>query len=347
MHFRRVLALLLAIVLLGGVASSALLQKAGPGVDGMTAAAKDLLAALPDEQRKQASMGFDDPARVAWHFIPKPFEGPMARHGVTLKSMDEKSRAAAQRLLATGLSEAGYKLTQQTMEIEGILAKIEGPVPNRPFTRDPEMYYFTVFGTPGSAKWGWRCEGHHLSLNFVLEGQKLVSATPTFYGANPADVPEGDHKGLRLLARREDLARELLKTCSEDQKKVCWLDEKAPDDLRGGGVAQPDQTPAVGLAAGKMTADQKKLLRMLLEEYTVAMAPEIAQEWLSDVEKGGFDNVHFAWWGGPDRHQRHYYRVQGPMFLIEYNNTQNNANHVHSMWRNLKGDFGVPLAAAK
>lgn len=354
MHTRRFLAFVAACVLLGGVATNAFFQRPS-SAPGMTAAAKEFLASLDDTQRAAAAMKFDDPYRLAWHFIPKPFEGPQGRKGVTLKSMNEKSRAAAMKLVAAGLSESGYKTATQIMAIEQLLAKLEGPMPERKFQRDPQMYFFTVYGTPGSDRWGYRCEGHHLSLNFVIEGEKLVSATPTFFGANPGEVPEGDQKGLRILERREDVARTLLKSLDEEQKKAAVQSDKAPDDLRGGGgpalptgeqvmAPHPDPSPAVGLAAGKMTAEQKKVLKMLLEEYSLSMAADIATEWTTDLEKAGFDNIQFAWWGGENRHERHYYRVQGPTFIIEYNNTQSNANHVHSMWRNTKGDFGVPVA---
>ena len=298
---------------------------------------------LNDEQTKLALLKSDAAQRTGWHFIPKPFTGEQARCGVTIKSMNETSRAAALKLLAAGLSDAGFQQVQKVMSLEGILAKIEGPVPNRAWTRDPEMYYFTVFGKPGEKRWGWRCEGHHVSLNFVVEGDKLVSATPSFLGANPGEVPSGPDKGLRVLERREDLARSLLKSCDEKQHAVVLQDPKAPDDLRGGGAAQPDQTPAVGLAFGDMTEQQQKLMQLLLETYTENMAPDIASTWMKDLNQAGREKIKFAWWGEENRGQRHYYRVQGPTFLIEYNNTQNGANHVHSMWRDTKGDFGIPL----
>ncbi|MEK6239535.1 MAG: DUF3500 domain-containing protein [Planctomycetales bacterium] len=341
MNSRRFLVLTLALGLMVGVGASALFQKTS--APAMTTAAKAFLKSLPKEQRKAASFAYDHPNRVGWHFIPKPFEGKAARKGVTLKSMSKECRKAAHELLRTGLSEAGYTETVKVMSLEGILAKIEGPVPDRAWTRDPEMYYFTVYGKPGKGRWGWRCEGHHLSLNFVVEGDQLVSATPAFYGSNPADVPEGPHKGLRVLAKREDLALELFNSMDPAQQKIVLQAKEAPRDLRGGGVAQPETTAAVGLSAKKMTKDQQKVLRMLLESYAQTMASDVSEKWLK-AAGSGFEDIHFAWWGASQRGEGVYYRVQGPLFLIEYANTQNGANHVHSYWRDLKGDFAVPLA---
>ena len=343
MKSRQLLALLLAVAVLTGVASSALLQR-GKTAPTMTSAADAFLKTLSADEKALVVMKYDDPERVGWHFIPKPFEGPKARKGLTLKSMNEKTRAAALKLVSTGLSESGFQKTKQVMELEGILAKIEGPKPDRAWTRDPEMYYFTVFGKPGIGRWGWRCEGHHLSLNFVIEGDKLVSATPSFYGANPGEVPEGEHKGLRILEQREDVARAILKACDKEQKKAAHLSDKAPDEIRAAGKPQPVVTAAEGLAAGKMSDSQKKMLRVLLESYAQTMAPEIAARWLGDLDKAGFDKVYFGWWGGTERGERHHYRVQGPTFIIEYNNTQNGANHIHSIWRDTSGDMAVPLA---
>lgn len=330
-----------ALLLMVGIAYAAVFWKSS--APAMTTAAQKFLKTLPEEQHERATFAYDDPNRVAWHFIPKPFEGKGARQGVTIKEMSKESRQAAHHLLMTGLSEAGYDMTKQVMKLEDILGKIEGPRPNRPWTRDSEMYYFSVFGTPGKGRWGWRCEGHHLSLNFVVEGDQLLSATPSFYGSNPATVPEGPHKGLRTLAAREDVARELLKSMDEKQQKIAWKSKKAPDDLRAAGDAQPPTTPPEGIAVPDLNEHQKKLLKMLLETYADDMAQDIAAEWLGGAQKT-FDKIHFAWWGGDAKGQGHYYRVQGPTFLIEYCNTQNGANHIHSYWRDLKGDFALPLA---
>ena len=343
MKVYRLPALALALSLLAAAGYAANLYRSATA-ESMTGAANAFLATLSDEQQQIVIHEFDDPERTAWHFIPKPFEGEAARAGLTLKSMNEKNRAAAKKLLTTGLSQSGYKLTNEVMELEGILSKIEGPVEGRPWSRDPQMYYFSVFGKPGKGRWGWRCEGHHLSLNFEIEGDKLISATPAFYGANPATVPAGPHKGLRTLAARADLARELYKSLSAEQAKSVLQAKEAPDDLRSAGDAQPSTTKAVGLDAGSMSESQQKILRMLLEEYANTMSQDIAMAWLGDVDSAGFENVKFAWWGSSEPGDRHYYRVQGPTFIIEFCNTQNDANHIHSFWRDLRGDFGVSLA---
>jgi len=221
--------------------------------------------------------------------------------------------------------------------------------------RDPRKYYFSVFGTPGlTGTWGWRLEGHHISLNFSIKDGQVVASTPEFFGANPGLIDAGPGRSVRVLGAEEDLARQILKACSPEQLKVTWIDKKAPGDLRGGGPAfgapqdrmatQPEKTPPAGLAAKDMTDDQRKLLAQVMSEYLKNMPPDVEKTRRAEVNAAGLDKIYFAWWGDQERNQPHYYRIQGPTFVIEYNNTQNEANHVHSMWRQLAGDFNIPVA---
>jgi hypothetical protein len=229
------------------------------------------------------------------------------------------------------------------MSLEQILREQEqgrGPV------RDPELYFFTVFGKPSSKdRWGWRVEGHHLSLNFVLENGKIVSATPAFFGSNPAEVRQGPRQGLRTLADLEDRALRLLQALDDDQKKVAVIAEKAPGEIRAANTPQPPTDSPEGIAYAKLGEDQQKMLRALVEAYADDMPNEVADAWLDEIKQAGPEKIHFAWSGPADRTQPHAYKVQGPTFLIEFNNTQNNANHIHSVWRNMLGDFGIPLAS--
>ena len=186
-------------------------------------------------------------------------------------------------------------------------------------------------------------EGHHLSLNYTIVEGEVLSSTPEFFGANPSFIAAGPGRSIRVLAAEEDIARQILKLATAKQQEVMWMSKKAPKDLRGGGVAQPETTAPVGLQASKMSKMQKALLSELLSEYLKNMPADIELERRKKINAAGLENIHFAWWGGPDRNQPHYYRVQGPTFLVELNNTQNSANHVHSIWRNLAGDFNVSL----
>lgn len=314
-----------------------------PSGKAMFHAAETFRASLTKDQLAKASFGFDDPERHNWHFIPRP------RKGLPLRDLEGQALAAAQALIASGLSKAGYDQALSVMSLEEVLYLLEpGDRVERRERRNPGKYYLSIFGTPSQkGKWGWRVEGHHLSLNYTLDNGEVIGSTPEFFGANPAFIDAGPERSIRVLGTEEDLARQILKLCNPEQMKVCHVDPKAPDDLRVGPnaqapAAQAEHTPPVGLAAGKMSADQKKLLGELLAEYLKNMPADISEPRRAALTKAGFDNIYFAWWGDTERNQRHYYRVQGPTFLIEYNNTQNSANHVHSYWRDLAGDFGIP-----
>jgi hypothetical protein len=230
----------------------------------------------------------------------------------------------------------------QIMSLEAILLDLEkgkGP------TRNPEWYFFTVFGTPTKlGKWGWRVEGHHLSLNFTVENGAVISATPAFFGANPATVKGGDKKGQRTLAGAEDLPKKLFEALDEDQKKAARHEKPFPEPKARTPFAEVGDP--VGLSAEKMAKEQKEILQKLLRSYTDRMVPEVGDAQLKQVKKAGLDKVYFAFQGGLQPGQPHTYRVQGPTFVIEFLNNQtdgagNPANHIHSVWRNLKGDFAM------
>jgi hypothetical protein len=303
----------------------------------MAVAADRFVASLSGDQAAKARYEFDAKERLDWHFIPRP------RKGVPIKELKPEQRALAFGLINSGLAGSGFLKATSIMSLEAILRELEqgrGP------TRDPELYYLTIFGTPGDrGKWGWRVEGHHLSLNFVLEDGKIVAATPAFFGANPAEVRQGPRQGLRSLAEREDRALRLLQALDENQRKSALFSTEAPADIRAANTPQPPTDSAVGVTYAELNRDQQAMLRALVESYAEDMPEEVSRAWLGEVAKAGFDTIRFAWAGAPDRSRGHAYRVQGPTFLIEFNNTQNGANHIHSVWRNMLGDFGMPLAS--
>jgi hypothetical protein len=320
-----------------GVVGLALLARGFVDATGnqMAESASRFLAALDDSQKAQATFAFEDPERLNWHFIPRP------RKGLPVKAMTPAQRALAFGLLQTGLGASGYLKATTIMSLEAILKDLEqgrGPV------RDPELYYVTIFGTPSSVgKWGWRVEGHHLSLNFTLDQGSVVSASPTFFGSNPGEVRQGPRQGLRTLADLEDRAIRLLQSLDDSQKKVAVTSEKAPGDIRDANKPQPSTTPAEGLSFAELNDDQKPMLKALVEAYAADMTLEVAATWLDEIKKAGPDSIKFSWTGVADRNGPHAYKVQGPTFLIEFNNTQNNSNHVHAVWRNMLGDFAVPM----
>jgi hypothetical protein len=300
----------------------------------MAAAAQKWLASLGDDQRALAAFAWDDPTRVDWHFIPKE------RTGLPLKKMTPPQRKLAHELLKTGLSQAGYRKATQIVALESVLAEME----KNPVKRDPELYYVSLFGTPDpKGTWGWRWEGHHTSLNFTVVKGTLLATSPSFMGTNPAEVRQGPLKGRRVLGAEEDLARGLLMSFDEEQRKVIVHDPQAPADILT--AAQPKVEPlaAAGLPASAFSPKQKAMLRRLLNEYAANMPPALAAARLARVEQAGFEKLHFAWAGGLRKGDPHYYRIQGPTVLIEYDNTQNEANHAHSVWRDFDGDFGRDL----
>jgi hypothetical protein len=328
-----------SVVALMGAALVANAPQEEPSGKTMTRAAEGFLKGLSKTQRQQATFGYRDKERLNWHFIPRE------RKGLPLKDLEGEALSAAHALIQSGLSEAGYDQALNVMSLEEVLYLLEGgDRKERRARRDPRKYYLSVFGTPGlKGKWGWRVEGHHLSLNYVIEDGEVIATTPEFFGANPGTIDAGPGRTIRVLGPEEDIARQILKLCSKEQLEVAWRDPVAPKDIRGGGVAQPETTAPVGLAYAKMSPDQQKLLKSLLNEYLKNMPADVEAERRDAINRGGMDGIHFAWWGKQNRNEPHYYRVQGPTFLIEYNNTQNSANHVHSIWRNMSGDFDVPL----
>ena len=333
---------LAAVVVVAGLGALLLAQGTAderPSGAAMTKAAQAFLAALPDDQRAKASFAYDDTERLNWHFIPRP------RKGLPLKDLGGKSQSAAHRLIASGLSAAGYEHALNVMSLEEILYLLEtGDRAARRDRRDPQKYYLSIFGQPTTdGAWGWRLEGHHISLNYSISDGKVVATTPEFFGANPGKVEAGPGRTLRVLAAEEDLARQILKLSSPEQRKKMLIDAKAPSDIRGGGAPQPDVTPPVGVSLSAMSADQQKLLGELLAEYLRNMPSDVERERTARINAAGRDKIFFAWWGDSAVDKPHAYRVQGPTFLIEYNNTQNEANHIHAVWRDLAGDFNVPL----
>ncbi len=324
---------------------SILLQPAVRGQDdsdrpglAMAKAATTFRGLLNDELKKKLSYSFDDPERVNWHFIPRE------RNGVVLWDLEGESRAAADELVKSGLSAAGYLTTLQIRSLEEVLYLFEGGEEEfRRQRRHTHKYHITIFGEPAAkGTWGWRFEGHHLSLNFVIRDGVIVSSTPEMLGTNPALIDAGPGRSLRVLGTREDLARSILLACNDSQKKAMWISSEAPDEIRGPGEAQPVVAEAVGLRYADMSPDQQKLFRELIGEYVKGMPAQVVRDRMQAIEKSGMAEIRMGWWGDAEPNKRHHYVIQGSSFVIEYNNTQNSANHVHSIWRNLAGDFDLP-----
>ena len=326
-----------AVVILAGIGGVTMASSRSAAA--MSSAAQKWLDALTAEQRGRATFAFDSEERQRWHFIPNE---SFPRKGVTFKEMSEPQRTLAHSLIKTGLSARGYLTATSIMELEKVLQALEGP--QRRFPRDHEAYQVAVFGTPGDkTAWGWRLEGHHLSLRFDVVGGSMTASSPAFFGTNPAEVREGPKKGTRVLAAEEDAARALLELLDPSQRATAILQGDAPTDILT--MIKPTIEPLSpeGLKITAMTRPQREALTRLIDVYVGTMAADVAAERMARVRKAGLDNISFAWAGGTERGQKHYYRVQGPSFLIEYDNTQNDGNHIHSVWRDFNGDFGRDL----
>jgi hypothetical protein len=332
--------------LLTGVAVIALSAAMSPIVAGQSPsaawssvaeAAVAFLNALEPDKRQRAMIPFDRRERFNWHYVPR------RREGLTLKAMNEAERAAAHQLLRSTLSEAGYRKAVDIMQLEEVLRQVEF----FPFSRDPENYAFTVFTSTGAPfPLGWRVEGHHLSLNFTAVSREHGAVTPAFLGANPAEVREGSRKGLRVLAQEQDLALELIGRMDSDQRwRVVIATRSLGDIVSGPGRTDELKTP-VGLPVAEMTPAQRDGVTRLLEVYARNMRPEVAETQWRAIHEADVQKIAFAWAGSLDAARPHYYRLHGPTLLIEYDNTQNDANHIHSVWHDLKNDFGLDLLRA-
>jgi len=302
----------------------------------MAQAATALWVALTPEKQAKAGFDFKDEQRFDWHFIPRP------RKGLPIKEMTMAQRCLAQALLASGLGQRGYMKAVTIMSLEQILKDTQAAATP---VRDPELYFFSIFGKPGAdATWGWRVEGHHVSLNFTIVGGKMVAGTPAFLGTNPAEAKEGPRKGTRGLGVEEDMGRALVKSMDEGQKKTAIYTAEAPKEIVTSNSRKAMIEKPVGILVSELKPEQKEMLVTLVKEYATRLRPELAEQDLGKVHSAGWEKVRFAWAGGLELGQPHYYRVQGPTFLIEYDNVQNGANHAHTVWRDMvDGDFGEDL----
>lgn len=306
----------------------------------MAMACANFLEALTPDLRQKAEFAFEDNERYNWHYVPRE------RKGVCLRELNDKQRKDAFELLASGLSRRGYEKATAIIELETTLGELERAMGTIRFDRDPGLYFFSVFGDPtnGNNKpWGWRVEGHHVSLNLTVVNRELIAPTPSFFGANPAEVRHGPKKGLRILSAEEDLARKLLGSLNSDQKSKTIINTTAPADIITRAAPKVELAYAEGLAAESMTTAQRQVLVKLVEEYINRMPDALAKIEMKKLHNANINDIRFAWAGPEERGKGHYYRLHGQFFFLEYDNTQNDANHVHTVWRHLDDDFGLDL----
>ena len=300
----------------------------------MADACNALLNSLSETQKAKATYAYEDGERVFWYYPP------LNRHGLALRDMDAKQRELAHALMASGLTEKSYEQAKLIIEHELVLGPLEKEQGTVTFVRDPELYYFTVFGQPGGADpWGWRAEGHHVSLHFSIWGDKVISMTPFFFGSNPAEVRKGPKTGLRILGTREDLSFDLVESLDKGQRSEAIIYDKAPLDILTYNSSKVSLPKEEGLPASKMSGTQKKMLVSLISEYVNQVRADLSQERLDAIKEQGIDGFHFAWAGPTEKNQEHYYRIHGGNFVVEFDNRQDGANHIHSVWREIENDF--------
>ena len=305
----------------------------------MMSAANKFLGALDAAQKKQATYPMTDKERENWIFVPA------VRQGLPLKQMTADQHVLALALLRTGLSHTGMAKANAVMQLEFVLKELENDKPMaNGLHRDPTRYFVTVFGEPSADKsWGWRFEGHHLSFNFtVVDGQHVFFA-PSFIGSNPAEVRQGPRKGERVLAQEEDLGLALINSLDPEQRKTAIFSNDALKEIVTSNKHRVDPLSPVGISAEQMNSAQREKLIALIKSYLGRYRPELAADYDAVIRKAGPDKISFAWAGGLDRSKQTYYRIQGPTFLIEFDNAQGNGNHIHSVFRDFKGDFGADL----
>lgn len=324
-------ALLFATLVLAGPAS----VFAHPAANDMSRAGSAFLAALTAEQREAATYPLTDKERENWNFVPTK------RNGLPLKQMSAAQRDLALALLHSGLSDAGFSRAQSITQLENVLREIEQSP-----RRDSEMYFVTIFGSPGDGlTWGWRFEGHHVSFNFTIVDGAHVFFTPSFLGTNPAEVLDGPKKGTRVLREEDDLGRAFVLSLDESQRATAVFDTKAPSEIITGNRKRVEPLTPVGISSAQLNPSQREALAALTRLYLNRWRPELADPTWAEIVAAGQEKLTFAWAGGFKRGEANYYRIQSPECLIEFDNTQNQANHIHTAVRVFKGDFGHDLLA--
>ena len=313
-----------------------LMSEAPETAQQMVLAVSAFLCDLKPDQRRRAVFNAGNEERLNWDYRPVP------RRGLPFSEMDSSQQQRALALLASGLSRGGNITALNIMSLEKVLGDLEGSSGHH--ARSPERYFVTIFGDPSSDRaWGWRLEGHHLSVNFLVVDSCQIACSPNFFGANPASVPDGPLQGFRTLPQEEDVARQLLATLNESQLDLAVINETAPSDIITGWNPRMRLDDPAGVAVSALKVHQQQLLLKLIGVYLGRMAPQLADNQMDAIDRQGLGSIHFAWAGSKQPGGPHYYRLHGPSFLVEYDNTQNNANHIHSVWRDIRRDWGDDL----
>ena len=298
--------------------------------------AEDFLKSLDTEQLKKVQLPFDHLSRQVWHFLP----GSMwPRAGIMLKDLNRTQKQKVFVLLREHLSEAGFEKVMSIMDLENVMAKMGQDAE----MRDTEKYFVAIYGNPIQDKlWAWSFEGHHISLNFTITDKK-VSMTPRFLGAGPAIIPSGYRKGERTLAAEDDMGLELINSMSTEQRIKTIFSTKSYLEIVTSNSTEVGPLRPVGITMSELNKEQQEHLKELIAEYLSTMPEALAKQRMEQIEQEDFAEIRFGWAGATVLGEGHYYRIQGHSFLIEFDNTLGNANHIHTVWRDFDGDFGKDI----
>jgi hypothetical protein len=297
---------------------------------------KDLLNSFNPEQKEKAIFALDDPKKEDWHFFPSTM---FEREGVPIKEMNPRQREVLHSVLKSFLSKSGYEKTLEIMELENVLKSFgEDSV-----MRDSGKYFISFYGNPMTDDlWSMSFEGHHISLNFTISGEEIV-ASPRFFGANPAMIPKGPRKGDRTLEEEEDLGFDLINSMDLQQQEKAIFQEESFKDIVSLNLPEISPMKPVGIRYSELNPDQQKQLVRIIDQYLSNMPTKIAKARREKVMSEDLSDLYFGWVGAKSLGAAHYYRIQAKTFLIEFDNSQNNANHIHTVWRDFEGDFGRDL----
>lgn len=298
--------------------------------------ANTFLSSLAPAQEQKASFSYEDSERFNWNYVP------MSRKGLALHDINESQKEKAMSLMRATLSDDGFRKASGVLSLEAILREVEGHAATSGY-RDPQKYYLSFFGTPASDQlWGWRIEGHHISLNVTSDKGKIVSATPSFLGANPASITRGA-RNVQILKDETDLGFALVKSLSADQLKVARFSERALPEIVTRNDRRARKLQPAGITFAELDQRQQESLLKLLDVFVLNYELGFSSRLKKKIEEAGINNLSFAWAGSLQPGEGHYYRIQGPVLLIEYDNTQNGANHVHTVVRDLTNDFAEDI----
>ncbi|WP_296700436.1 DUF3500 domain-containing protein [Algoriphagus sp.] len=294
------------------------------------------LDSMSQDQKDKTMFPFDDLTKTKWHYVPSSM---FPRAGISLAELNDSQHNLFQKLLQSSLSETGFEKANRIIDLENVLREISGDT----VMRDPGKYFIAFYGNPKKdSLWAWSFEGHHISLNFTILNN-VQSIAPRFFGANPAIIPSGPRKGERTLENEEEFGFQLINSLNQEQKAKAIFQESSINEIVTRNSIDVNPLSPVGIRFDELNSNQQKVFLNLLDEYLNTMPKELASARLKNIQNEELGEIRFGWAGATQIGEGHYYRVQGKSFLIEFDNTQTNANHIHTVWRDFDGDFGKDL----